>query len=100
MCQGYESPCRAVPLALVAVYHIFLTVDYWNICLGCIFTIVELVSEQIWGNTSLDGTSMKFKPYVPYMTHVKKRFLATSNLAIFKMAAKKQNGRHISRGCM
>ena len=30
-------PRRAVPLALVAVYHIFLTVDYWNICPGCIF---------------------------------------------------------------
>ena len=32
---------------------------------------------------------MKFTPYVLYMTHIKKRFLATSNSAIFKMAAKK-----------
>ena len=38
MCQGYESPCRAVPLALVAVYRVFLTVVYWNSCPGCIFT--------------------------------------------------------------
>ena len=50
--------------------------------------IVELLSEQIWGNTSLDDTSMKFTPYVLYMTHIQKRFLTTSNSAIFKMAAK------------
>ena len=31
---------------------------------------------------------MKFTPYVLYMTHIQKRFLATSNSAIFKMAAK------------
>ena len=31
---------------------------------------------------------MKFTPYVLYMTHIQKRFLATSNLAIFKIAAK------------
>ena len=58
--------------------------------------IVELLSEQIWGNTSLDDTSMKFTPYDFYMKHIQKRFLATSNSAIFKMAAKKQNGRHFS----
>ena len=52
------------------------------------------------GNTSLDDTSMKFTPYVLYMTHIQKPFLATSNCAIFKMAAIKQNGRHFSRGCM
>ena len=49
---------------------------------------MELLSEQIEGNTSLDDTGMKFSPYVPYMTHVQKRFLATSNSAIFKIAAK------------
>ena len=31
---------------------------------------------------------MKFTPYVLCMTHIQKRFLATSNSAIFKMAAK------------
>ena len=62
-----------------------------------IIYIVELLSEQ---NTSFDDTSMKFTPYVLYMTHIQNRFLATSISAIFKMAAKKQNGRHFSRGCM
>ena len=55
-----------------------------------LFDIVELLSEQIYGNTSFDDTSMKFTPYVLYMTHIQKRFLAASNLAIFKMAAKKK----------
>ena len=32
---------------------------------------------------------MKFTPYVLYITHIQKRFLATSTSAIFKMAAKK-----------
>ena len=62
--------------------------------------IVELLSEQTWGNTSLDDTSMKFLLYALYITHIQKRFLATSNSTIFKMAAEKQNGRHLSQGCM
>ena len=37
MCQAYESPCRPVPCHLQFTV-IFLTVDYWNICPGCIFT--------------------------------------------------------------
>ena len=37
---------------------------------------------------------MKFTPYVLYMTHIQKRFLATSNSAIFKMAAKMADTSH------
>ena len=33
--------------------------------------LAELLSEQILGNTSLDDTSMKFTPYVPFMTRSK-----------------------------
>ena len=43
--RGMKAPaaaCRAVPLALVAVYLIFFfTFDYWNICPGCIFTRIH-----------------------------------------------------------
>ena len=49
-----------------------------------VITIVQLLSEQIQGNTSFDDTSMKFSTYVLYMTYIQKRFLATSNLAIFQ----------------
>ena len=49
--------------------------------------LVELLSEQILRNTSFDDTRMKFTPYVLHMSHIQKRFLATSNSATFKMAA-------------
>ena len=39
---------------------------------------------------------MKFTQYVLYMTRFHQRFLATSNFAIFKMAAKKQSYFRIS----
>ena len=35
------------------------------------FLIVERLSERFRGNTSVDDTSMKFSPYVLYMTHIK-----------------------------
>ena len=36
-----------------------------------IVDVVERLSERFLGNTSVDNTSMKFSPYVLYMTHIK-----------------------------
>ena len=48
----------------------------------------ECTGAGYWETTSLDDTSMKISPYVHYITHIKKRFLATHNLFISKAAAK------------
>ena len=48
MFQGYERPCRAVPLKLRQFTVSFLTVDDWNICPG--FFILEM-----WGRVILSG---------------------------------------------
>ena len=41
-------PRRAVPLALMAVLPSFLTVDYWNISPGCIFTSNVGKDDSLW----------------------------------------------------
>ena len=74
-----------------------ITVDLFPHILA---NVVELLSEQIKGNTSFDDTSMEFTQYVLYMTHIQKRFLATSNSAIFKMAAKTKWPTLLTRMCV
>ena len=46
MCQGYESPCRAVPLALVAVYRAFFKQSFTGtVVLGAF--LLEIMARMI-----------------------------------------------------